>query len=67
MGLHCFKKHVLSTNFDWSRKEGKINFAMVKEYERHKVSFIQVLLFVSVSAVVFRARMFFGRLCIISR
>ena len=46
MGLHCFKKHMLSTNFNGN------NFSMVKEYGRHEVSSIQVLIFVPVCVVV---------------
>ena len=39
--------------FTGAEKKGKGNFSNVKEYERHKVTNIQVLLFVSVLAVVF--------------
>ena len=53
MGLHFFRKHVLSTNFHWSVKEELENFSTVKEYGRHKVSSIQVLLSVSVCVVAF--------------
>ena len=48
MGLHSFKKHVLSTNFHGNTKEEWRNFSMVKEYGRHEVSSIQVLVLVSV-------------------
>ena len=36
MGLHCFKKHVLSTNFCRDIKEDQINFSIEREYGRHK-------------------------------
>ena len=48
MGFHCLKKHVLSTNFHWRQKRGVNNFLIVKEYGRHEVSSIQVLIYVSV-------------------
>ena len=52
MGLHCFKKHMLSTNFYGNKKGELRNFSMAKEYGRHEVSSIQVLIFVPVCVVV---------------
>ena len=58
MGLHCLKKHVLSTNFHWRQKRRVKNFLMMKEYGRHAVSSIQVLIFVSMYLVVFLTSIF---------
>ena len=58
IGLHCFKKHVLSTNFHGKFKEGLKNILMLKEYGRHEVSSIQVLIYVSVYVVVFLTSIF---------
>ena len=58
MGLHCLKKHLLSTNFHWRQKRRVKNFSMVKEYGRHEFSSIQVLIFVSVCAVDFLTSIF---------
>ena len=52
MRLYYIKKHVLSTNFYENKKEEKRSFLMVKEYGRHEVSIIQLLIFVSVCFVV---------------
>ena len=38
MGLHCFKKHVIPTNFYGDGKEEETNFSMVKKYGRHETS-----------------------------
>ena len=56
--LHCFKKHVLST-----KEQQRETFSMVKlkEYAKHEISSIQVLLFVSVCIVVFLTSIFLFR------
>ena len=58
MGLYCLKKHVLSTIFIGDRKEEQRIFSMIKEYRRHEVSSIQVIIFVSVCVVVFLLSIF---------
>ena len=40
MGWHCFKKHVLPTNFYGDGKEEETNSSMVKKYGRHEISSI---------------------------
>ena len=58
MGLYCLKKHVLSTIFIGDRKEEQRIFSTIKEYRRHEVSSIQVIIFVSVCVVVFLLSIF---------
>ena len=58
MGLHCFRKHMLSTNLYGNKKEEQRIFSIVKEYGKHEVSSIQVLIFVPVCVVVFLPSIF---------
>ena len=49
----CFQQILTGT-----KKKSKKNFSMVKEYGRHKVSNIQILIFIAVCVVVFLTSIF---------
>ena len=49
----CFQRIFMGAEM-----KNRENFSMVKEYERHEVSSIQVLTFVPVCVVVFRTSIF---------
>ena len=53
----CFQQIFMGTE----KKSKEILFSMVKEYGRHEISSIQVLIFVSVSVVVFLTSIFLFR------
>ena len=62
MGLHCFKKHILPTNFHGNRNEEYKKFSMVKECgSKCGSSSIQVLIFVFVCVVFLTSLFLFFR------
>ena len=67
MGLHCFKNTCFQQIFMGLEKKSKKNFWTVKEYERHELSNIQVLLlFLCVLLFLLLVIFFFRGLSIIS-
>ena len=42
MGLHCFKKHLNSTNFHGNRNKEQRNFSIVRKYGRNKKKQISI-------------------------
>ena len=58
MGLHCIKKHVLSTNFHWQQKRGVKNFYDGKKIWKTRGQKYSSSYFVSVCVAVFLTSIF---------